>query len=1007
VRLHALRVAGFGPFPQPVDVDFDAVCAAGLFLIHGATGAGKTSLLDAVCFAIFADVPGARTRRGLVSDHAPEGTRPVVTLEFTSGGRRFRIERSPDHVRPKRRGSGTTRVPASVVLEEWVAGSWRAVSTRHDEVAHLLDQLLGMGLTQFAKVVVLPQGDVSAFLRASPEDRRDLLERLFDISTYTDVETWLVEERRRTADVAAGLEAAVDREIDRLDDYLPGTPEHPWRDLPPVLVPRVLEEHLGRLEREVGDLLAAADAAGAALAAAGRATHEARTRAAARDRGQHARERRVAELARASRIEELRAGVARALAADGLAGHLDALERTLLDEEARRAELDLLAARLDLTPEAAQGDDPGRLAATIRAGDAVVSEISHLATELVRAEQSVGAARAAASSALHALEAATLEEERAADAVDAAQRRLDEVTATAATHERLDREHTDLVERIALHDEIEDLRLAREEAAASLVIVREHLLAAQQTLLDLRQARLDGLAAELAAALSPGHPCAVCGSTNHPAPATATTSVRPEDVDTAEELLETLRAEVAAQEQGVAALLAREETLGGRLGDGPVTEREELVRCKDETAAALERARRAVAESGPLITRLDAARATASAASRRAAECATSAAAARAGLESAMSAREDLVARLAARRAHHSGCPCLPSDQAEQAAETPVDDVVRTHTSAVAMIARLLTCRAALGEARTRREEREEVALRVAAERGFADLETVRAARRDPARLESDRAAISDHEQALAVTDAVLSEPSVIAALEADPPDLEALALAETQAGRAVRDTQAAHTAAETRLGVLRSVHTPLRDLVVQLESARARAAQVKEVADAVSGTGGGNLLRMRLSSYVLAARLEKVVALANERLVRMDAGRYLLEHSDERVSGTGRSGLDLRVLDQWTGRTRSTSSLSGGESFMVSLALALGLADAVREESGGVDLGTLFVDEGFGSLDDESLEQVMGVLDGLREGGRAVGVVSHVGDLRSRISHQVVVTKSATGSAVEVRTTA
>ena len=160
----------------------------------------------------------------------------------------------------------------------------------------------------------------------------------------------------------------------------------------------------------------------------------------------------------------------------------------------------------------------------------------------------------------------------------------------------------------------------------------------------------------------------------------------------------------------------------------------------------------------------------------------------------------------------------------------------------------------------------------------------------------------------------------------------------------------------------------------------------------------------MRLSSFVLAARLEKVVALANERLQQMDSGRYLLEHSDARA-GRGRSGLGLHVLDQWTGRSRETSTLSGGESFMVSLALALGLADTVREESGGFDLGTLFIDEGFGSLDEDSLEHVLGVLDGLREGGRAVGVVSHVPELRSRITHQIVVKKTTSGSHVEVET--
>ena len=159
----------------------------------------------------------------------------------------------------------------------------------------------------------------------------------------------------------------------------------------------------------------------------------------------------------------------------------------------------------------------------------------------------------------------------------------------------------------------------------------------------------------------------------------------------------------------------------------------------------------------------------------------------------------------------------------------------------------------------------------------------------------------------------------------------------------------------------------------------------------------------MRLTAFVLAARLEKVAALANERLRVMGDGRYQLAHSDDLAAGGRRSGLGLVVRDQWTGQVRDTASLSGGESFMASLALALGLADAVREEAGGFDLNTLFIDEGFGTLDDESLEQVMAVLDGLRDGGRCVGVVSHVSDLRSRVPAQVRVDKTSTGSSVTV----
>jgi exonuclease SbcC len=208
---------------------------------------------------------------------------------------------------------------------------------------------------------------------------------------------------------------------------------------------------------------------------------------------------------------------------------------------------------------------------------------------------------------------------------------------------------------------------------------------------------------------------------------------------------------------------------------------------------------------------------------------------------------------------------------------------------------------------------------------------------------------------------------------------------------------------------VLGNVQRSRRALTARCErlgDALVRHDTLRELADTIGGTSGSNTLRMRLSAFVLAARLDKVAALANERLATMGDGRYLLRHTDGLAARRARSGLGLEVLDQWTGQTRATSSLSGGESFMASLALALGLADAVREESGGFDLQTLFVDEGFGTLDDESLEQVMTVLDGLREGGRAVGVVSHVAELRTRIPHQVVVSKSERGSTVQVRTT-
>ena len=210
MRIHHLSATAFGPFPDEISVDFDALTHAGLFLIHGPTGAGKTSLLDAICFALFADVPGLRDKRGIVSDHAAPTTSPGVELEFTCGTRRFRIHRSPAHDRPKKRGSGTIQAPATVALSELRAGAWSVVSTRNDETAELLHDVLGMGKEQFAKVAMLPQGEFAAFLTAKDDERRALLEKLFDITRFADVEEWLVDERRAREAESAPVEISAE-----------------------------------------------------------------------------------------------------------------------------------------------------------------------------------------------------------------------------------------------------------------------------------------------------------------------------------------------------------------------------------------------------------------------------------------------------------------------------------------------------------------------------------------------------------------------------------------------------------------------------------------------------------------------------------------------------------------------------------------------------------------------------------------------------------------------------
>ena len=231
---------------------------------------------------------------------------------------------------------------------------------------------------------------------------------------------------------------------------------------------------------------------------------------------------------------------------------------------------------------------------------------------------------------------------------------------------------------------------------------------------------------------------------------------------------------------------------------------------------------------------------------------------------------------------------------------------------------------------------------------------------------------------------------------------LEELRTESAAAERKAREAVLAAGLAENSLRILGRIAGDYADLAAAGREPRDRAAMLTAVADAAKG-GGDNTYRMSLNSYVLAARLEQVAVAASERLIGMSDGRYTLQHTDAKAARGAKSGLGLEVVDEWTGQRRDTATLSGGESFMASLALALGLADVVQHESGGVDIETLFVDEGFGSLDEQALEQVMDALEGLRDGGRVVGLVSHVAEMKQRIGTQLQVVKGRSGSTLHI----
>ncbi|MFE9815369.1 AAA family ATPase [Streptomyces sp. NPDC005773] len=1010
MRLHRLDITAFGPFGATQEIDFDALSAAGLFLLHGPTGAGKTSVLDAVCYALYGAVPGARQSPGtsLRSDHAPADLPTEVRLELTVGGRRLEITRRPAQPRPKKRGGGHTTEKAQSLLRAYdPEQGWQAQSRSHQEIGEEVTQLIGMSREQFCQVVLLPQGDFARFLRADAEARGKLLGRLFDTRRFAAVEERLADLRR----LAENQVRAGDDQILALAQRIaqaagPAGAECPMPQLQPgepgladsVLAWAATARSSARERLAIAaEALSAAESRHAAarsaldserdLAALQQRHAETRRRAAASEAGRSGHDEDQEQLRRARRADRVapalelrdeaerayrRASAARDRSrsrlpdslADAGAEQLAALERGLREElggldaarraERRSAEIDSERTALE---RQARADDE-----LIREAEGWLAGWDDTRTGLL--------------ARIEAAQDAATRAESLAGRLDPARRRLDAARRRDA--------------------------LAGEAAAADerLGEAREHALGTREHWLDLRERRLRDIAAELARGLVEGEACAVCGSADHPRPARAGDG----HVDQATE-----DAAEAAHRRAEHARTEAEHALGA-VRERYAAARAEAVEAADAGADAGRAADPSVPALAALVDTLtrEHAQAYRTAAGMHTAREALTAA----EREQAQRAedRQQAERRVSARTSRREGL------DSEQASLEEVLAQARGASGSVTEHAALLQNRVTLlAEAATTVRDEESAAERLKeaddrlADAAFrAGFDTPQAAA-DTLLGDSGQRALQHRidawqAEAAAVADR-LAETGARAAADRAPAAPDTAQQVHDEAERLLRDASAALSSARERCAELGRLSRRAAEEIRGLGPVREEHERVARLAGLTAGTSADNERKMRLESYVLAARLEQVAAAATARLRRMSSGRYELVHSDARTGGR-RAGLGLHVIDAWTGRERDTATLSGGETFFASLALALGLADVVTDEAGGVRLDTLFIDEGFGSLDEQTLDEVLDVLDSLRERDRSVGIVSHVGDLRRRIPAQLEVVKERGGSAVRHRVT-
>lgn len=1085
--LHSLEFEAFMAYPKRQEINFDTLNNAGVFLLNGPTGAGKTTILDAICYALYGETSSDRESAKLHSTYAAHsGTKPRVLLDVTLHGKRLRIDRTPAYNKPITRGARKGQMreeSAKATLAELAPGAdpadekaWTPISSSVAEVNRTIAERTHLTKEQFLKVVLLPQGQFAQFLKSKPKERKELLKKMFPVEHYEQLFAALTEEaktaqqevaqdentqrgylERARAEMLAlqSLLDAVDSDAEEAAEAGEETSENLTTEN--VTAENVTAETLdawvaGGVERarktsarekqEQQRLTDEADrntrllAERAQLQADWREYEqlcERRTRLTVRADEHKAQREELAQARAAAPLHAQYAQVhaeSQALAARqqeqaACASALDETGRALLaalrDEETSAEvifpEETTFAALPDFEP-AEQETQLEALLDTLRAlqkKDAQLTDEEAAAAALLKQANALEQDRARAEKRLSDLTAqaeqlaeelagySTADEERtlAAHLVTEAQQKHD---AAQQMQQKLDAASAAVA---VAQKQSKRTATAEQKAQEKWQASAQQALAATEEFKNLQVLRLAQASSLLARELKDGEPCPVCGSVEHPAPAQIAEGeqlVERADLDAAKERedkahkqartheLAKDRATKAHQEasEALAAARTQYETLVAQ-GECDV----------EQTAAQLQQAQTRLAQAQSRVTARDGVLVKVE---RVRAEQQKAQEALRTIESAAVEAQTRH--RDAAARCEAAAAELAPARAAVGFAQRV--EAVEGYRAAHQRLARAVLL---LGQARERHALAAAAAERLLAESSFESAELVHAAVRTSERVDALEQAVAAYELEHARLlegfgrEAIVAVAARAAAGEQAPDDLQGVR-------EQVEQLRAAAHRLTLREGERESMLRSLHVLRGEYAAFRAKTAQrydraqmLANLAAAARGdTLGGYEHQVDLVSYVLGAEFERILHSASLHLDRMSEGRYGMVFSDHRAKGSrSGGGLNLEITDTWTGEPREASSLSGGESFLASLSLALGLAEVVQANNGGIELDTLFIDEGFGTLDAETLDMVMGTIESLRDSGRTIGLISHVEEMKNRIPAQIVVEKGQNGSSVRV----
>ena len=1046
-----LKMTAFGSFAETTRVPFEQL-RQGLYLVAGDTGAGKTTIFDAVVFALYGKASGRdRTPAMLHSDYVDKSVDTLVELRFEEGGKEYTVSRSIHF--PRKRGAGNEygELTQSALLLE----PDREPTEGAEKVTRRVEELLGLNAEQFRKIVMLAQGEFREFLKADSDKKNEILGKLFDNSAYLRYQNLLSGARDELArrrgerrEELRRLMLGVFRAPEGLSEeeslgYLPENPD--------------LAENLRRLaaaeEEKLASLTAEREELRRRLSLLDARKGAAEALNAQLEALEQLRRRRTALEERAGEMEVLRLRLDRAETAfhrvrpameerDRVRRELD---RSLAERERSRAEAAAWEEKLR-GAEACAGEDEEKRERVLRLN----GELSRLEEQLRRLAEREKNRKELAALRLQAGDAAArrqaLEKQltEKLEELTRQRRRMEELSGAEALERLRQEDCRRAAERCeALADLDRELAALREEETLlegereQLTELARAALQAREEHLSLYRRFLAGQAGLMARDLREeiarrGEArCPVCGSLVR---AEQETAFAPGE----EKLPEEARVEAARiaadraeqrrgeQDKRLESLRSRHrsrseaagETLRKLLGRDGAPERETLTAALAEAETARSVAERALAEAGALEKELRELR-------QRLPQSE--------GEERETRRRlEELTAREHELRSRESALEALIAEQtaglrfADEAGALAARE--ETRRTLEALNRELEENRAALESARTGRDlaagslaEKEQLASRLErelaqagdaltralAETGFADPDSARQAlppreAGDPARwLREQRRLLTDWEAERGHCAAELERQSLLLR-DREPEDLERLSREREELGAAFARCGEAWGRQENLLANHRQVleqAAEARAALDRSEESWKRLEHLGNLAVGINSEGG----RLSFDRYVMGAVFREILEMANRRMELMSGGRYQLVHRSGADRRNARAGLDIQVLDLSTGRLRPSDSLSGGESFFTALSLALGLADVVQDRAGGRTLDALFIDEGFGSLSGGVLDKALDVLAGLSGGKRLVGVISHVEQLEESIPQKLRVTAGERGSRVRL----